>query len=72
MNSECLEELYHDYQIVKQYKDGIVEQCTRCRHRMFFNNKTPNWFYLSHHLRSLIQLKDRRYNREYASSETTD
>ncbi len=64
-NSRCKGGLYHAYKIVRTYTDGSVEICTRCRNRKFFNNKTPNYVYLSYHIRSMIQKNDARFNREY-------
>lgn len=67
-NSLCRGGLYHEYYIVKQYKDGVVEICKRCKDRQFFRNSIPNHIYLSYHLRSLIQKKDPRFKREYATN----
>lgn len=65
-NSLCLGDLYHDYQIVRTMSDGVVEMCSRCRDKQFFRNNTNNFYYLSFHLRSLLQERDARFKREYA------
>lgn len=70
-NSQCLGNLYHDYQIRKTTTEGVVEICTRCKDKQFFNNKVPNGRYLSFHIRSLLQKRDPRFIREYQNNAAT-
>jgi hypothetical protein len=67
-NSQCKGGLYHDYQIVDNAIDGVIEMCTNCRERKYFNNKIPNWIYLSYHLKSFLQPTDPKYKRHYATT----
>ena len=64
-NSNCLQGLLHDYRIIKTYRDGVVERCTRCKKQVYFRNNVNNTVYLSHHIRSMLQGNDPRFNREY-------
>ena len=64
-NSNCKQDLLHDYQIVKSYSDAVVERCTRCHKQVYFRNNVNNAVYLSHHIRSMLQTRDPRFNREY-------
>lgn len=66
-NSLCGGGLYHDYLIVRTSDQGVLEQCSRCKDRQFFRHNVNNYLYLSYHLRSLIQPRDIRFKREYAS-----
>lgn len=65
-NSMCGGGLYHDYQIIRSTVDGVIEQCSRCKDRQFFRHNVNNSHYLSFHLRSALQKRDIRFNREYA------
>jgi len=70
-NSLCQANLFHDYQITKSFESGVVEMCSRCKHRVYFPNTVPNHIYLSFHLRSMLQPSDPRYKREYAPNTTS-
>lgn len=67
MNSECIAGFYHDFIIKNEHRDGVIEVCSKCRKRKFFHNQTPNYTYLSWHLKQFIQLNSQRYNKEYGT-----
>jgi hypothetical protein len=64
-NSICRDGSFHDYQIFKQFKDGVVEICSKCHDRKYFRNSIPNRIYLSYHLRSALQKYEPRFKKEY-------
>ena len=66
-NSECDIGNYwlHDYRQIDTTKTGIVERCTRCGKKQHFPHDIPNHVYLSHHIRSALQINDPLYEREY-------
>lgn len=55
----------HNYQISRTFDHGVEEVCTRCKDRQFFKHNTPSVTYLSYHIRSALQLSDKRFRREY-------
>lgn len=66
-NSECVLGFFHDFKIMKEFPDGVVEVCRKCRLRKFFKHKGSNLHYLSYHLRQALQKDNRRFNKEYAA-----
>lgn len=64
-NSECKNGYLHDYLLVAESSKGVLEQCYKCKKRMFFPHDVPNHVYLSHHIRSALQMRDPRFEREY-------
>ncbi len=65
-NSECVAGFLHDFRFRRTVDNGVVEQCLKCKTVKFFHNKTPNYIYLSFHLRSALQRDHKRFNKEYA------
>lgn len=57
--------MLHNFSSLEQYKDGLVERCTRCGLKMFFPPDTPNHKYLEYHIRQALQPNDPRYHIEY-------
>lgn len=55
----------HNYHIVKTFPNGVIEICQRCRDKQYFKNNTPNYIYLSFHLRSMLQKWHPRFHKEY-------
>lgn len=64
--SSCLQGWLHDFLIVKEYSQGVVERCNKCKMTKFFPYSVPNHVYLSFHLRSVLQPSLLRYHKEYA------
>ena len=65
-NSLCLEGLWlHDYYIVKEYQNGSLERCRKCRDSKFFKNNGSNKYYLSYHIRSCLRPDQKRFKKEY-------
>ena len=65
LNSLCCRGLWlHDYDITEMLDNGVIEVCKRCRKRIYFPNNTPNYQYLSHHLKQALQSNNIRYLRE--------
>jgi hypothetical protein len=52
-NSYCKDMRMHNYQITKVLSHGVIEVCTQCKDRQYFNNSVPNAVYLSYHICSL-------------------
>lgn len=63
--SECQGGYLHDYLLVKEYRQGVLERCSRCGDSQFFEHDTPDWKYLEFHIRSALQRSDPRFSREY-------
>ena len=63
-NSNCIAGRLHDYQIVKEFSSGVLERCDKCKTQKFFKTTTPNYIYLSWHMKMFLQLKDKRFYKE--------
>lgn len=66
-NSECVAGWMHDYEIIKEYKSGVLERCEKCKDQQFFNHSINNAIYLSYHLRMFLQPNNPRYQKEYGN-----
>lgn len=66
LNSLCVGKYLHDFRISTTTLDGVVEICPKCRSRRFFKHNVPNREYLSYHMRSALQKRDKRFKIEYA------
>lgn len=64
-NSYCKRNLLHDFKILTQTSDGLLERCARCGLKKHFPNNTPSHVYLSFHIRQSLQVYDPRYHIEY-------
>jgi hypothetical protein len=67
-NSECRGGYLHKYRIINEYNGGLVERCERCGDKQFFPSNTPNYKYLSYHIRQALQVDDPRFLREYPNN----
>lgn len=59
--------LLHNYQFLYQIPKGTIEKCinTYCGEKQFFPNEVPNDVYLSHHIRSALQVADALFKVNY-------
>lgn len=65
-NSECGNGWLHRYETAAAYPDGTIEErCCICGGVKYFHPATPNYEYLSYHVRSMLQPDDPRFDREY-------
>lgn len=58
----------HDFLTVKEYSQGVLERCDKCKMTKFFSHTVPNHVYLSYHLRSALQPSLARFNKEYGNN----
>lgn len=64
--SECVAGFLHEYRTVKQFPEGMLDVCRKCRTAKFFRNDMPDHLFLSHNLRMAIQMDHPRYHKEHA------
>ncbi len=70
MNSEskCIHNWLHNYQIVGQHPEGVLEMCVRCKKRLFFKvvaGRIDNYRYVKHHNRQLLQKQNAYFPHEF-------
>jgi hypothetical protein len=66
LNSKCPSQMWlHDFQILREFPEGLEEYCTRCGMVKLFTHKEPNELYLSYHLRQSLQPFMNNFNIEY-------
>lgn len=70
MNKEsfCKGKQLHVWQIVGHHPSGTLEQCLRCRKRMFWkeiNGRIENYKYIQYHNRDLLPKIHPYYLKEY-------
>jgi hypothetical protein len=67
-DSICKGGYLHDFKPVVITNIGFMERCTRCGEQIHFPIDTPNWKYLSYHIRSILRADDQLYNHEYPNN----
>ena len=70
MNKEsfCIWNWLHNFQIVGNHSEGVLEMCIRCKKRVFFktiNGRIDNWNYIKYHNKQLLPKNHQYFNHEF-------
>lgn len=69
--SECKDGYLHQYQIITQDSNAVVEMCKLCKDMQVFkivNGKVDNINYLKYHLRNALPPFHRLFKREFPNA----
>jgi len=58
----------HNFQIIAQSPDGVLERCDKCHKKVFFKvigGRVNNRKYISHHERQALNPAHRLFRKEY-------
>lgn len=67
-NSKCKGGYLHKFRQVTQTERGFLERCERCGKTMHFSHDVPNHYYLSYHIRDVLQDNDPMFYKEYPNA----
>lgn len=69
--SDCKDGWLHDYKIIAQYPQGVIEGCLKCKDKQYFkvlSGKVANMEYIKYHLRQALPRYHKLFYHEYQNA----
>lgn len=63
--SSCVDGWLHNFKIIENTSEGVIEMCKLCTKTVFFPTNCDNLTYLSYHLREALPQDHPLYLHEY-------